>query len=112
MTAVQASHTTWPKAVDTRIQQALRLRDVSPYARAAVAVGFARQQVEREGLSDEPREPISFAQFMDRLLAKAFPNLCDGCGRGDTELVETPAGGWHCADCTSDTAYDSNGDRT
>ena len=38
----------WPKALDTRIQQALKLHAVSAEHRAAVAVGFILKFIERE----------------------------------------------------------------
>ena len=38
----------WPKALDTRIQQALKLHAVSAEHRSAVAVGFILQFIERK----------------------------------------------------------------
>lgn len=97
----------WPKAVDQRIQQVMRLRAVPAHARALVAVEFAAQQVTREGHTDEP-----VLETVDELLERVFPTplVCDLCGADDDALTKTAAGTLWCPDCADDAAYDMAGD--
>lgn len=108
----------WPKAVDKRIQDVMRLRNVPGHVRAIVAVEFAAQQVRREGLPDDDGpvllpctlcrttdcEPIvcDFHGVCGPTCHNDDPDaiwlVCDGCG--------VPAERF-CRDCADALAYDA-----
>lgn len=103
----QAPCRTWPKALDQRIQQVMALTSVSLYARARVAVGFITQQLEREGLAENP----SVLDSVDALIARVFPepDCCDGCGTyDDGGLKHTVTGALRCRDCLDAIALDGS----